>query len=409
MVMIRQLLAIVALFSIATPVLAAPLERATFTVGLLNPSTGPFAALGSDVNAGFQFYLDGHAGMLSGFRVVTKVGDEANSTDAALAKAHEFIEQEHVNAIVGIVNSAVAYGISDYVDRQKTPLILTVAGADGLTQAKANRSTFRVSYTGSQDAMPMGDYACKHLKQKTAVVIGLDYAFGWEAVGGFARTYTDAGCRIVQEIYAPLGTQDWAPFVARIDKNASVVYAAIAGADSIRFLSAYHDFGLRAPIVGQGALTDEQILGAEGKNAEGIVTTLHYSAALPNAVNVRFKREYERATHKLVSQYVEDGYAAAQVIEAALARIRPGAVTSDAFVAALRGVRVNAPRGPLRFDARGQAIDNVYVRRVRKTSTGYENALLATYIDVTQFGRYDPKTYLAGEPYAKRKGTWAKP
>jgi len=407
--MIRRILASIVLLGLMAPALAAAPERGTFTVGLLNPATGPFAALGSDVNAGFRFYLDGHHGMLSDFRIITKIGDEANSTDAALAKAHEFIEQDHVNAIVGIVNSAVAYGISDYVDRQKTPLILTVAGADGLTQARANPSTFRVSYTGSQDAMPMGDYACKRLNKKTAVVVGLDYAFGWEAVGGFARTYTDNGCRIVQEIYAPLGTQDWAPFVSRIDKNASVVYAAIAGADSIRFLSAYHDFGLTAPIVGHGALTDEQILGAEGKNADGIVTTLHYSAALPNAVNVRFKRDYEAATHKRVSQYVEDGYAAAQIIEAALAKLPAGPVKTDAFEAALRGVRVDAPRGPLRFDSRGQAIDNVYVRRVQKSKTGYENALLTTYLDVTQFGRYDSRTYLAGEPYAKRKGTWAKP
>lgn len=407
--MIRRLLVVIALLGLSAPAFAAAPDRGTFTVGLLNPSTGPFAALGSDVNAGFQFYLDRHAGVLSGFRIVTKRGDEANSTDAALAKAHEFIEQDHVNAIVGIVNSAVAYGISDYVDRAKTPLILTVAGADGLTQAKANPSTFRVSYTGSQDAMPMGDYACNRLKKKTAVVIGLDYAFGWEAVGGFARTYTDSGCRIVQEVYAPLGTQDWAPFVARIDKSASVVYAAIAGADSIRFLSAYHDFGLTAPIVGHGALTDEQILGAEGKNAEGIITTLHYSAALPSALNVRFKRDYESQTHSLVSQYVEDGYAAAQIIESALAKVPAGSVKADAFEAALRGVRVDAPRGPLRFDARGQAIDNVYVRQVRKTARGFENALLTTYLDVTQFGHYDPKSYLAGEPYAKRKGTWAKP
>jgi len=407
--MIRRILASIVLLVLTAPALAAAPERGTFTVGLLNPSTGPFAALGSDVNAGFQFYLDRHQGMLSGFRIAIKTGDEANSTDAALAKAHEFIEQDHVNAIVGIVNSAVAYGISDYVDRQKTPLILTVAGADGLTQSKANPSTFRISYTGSQDAMPMGDYACKRLNKKTAVVVGLDYAFGWEAVGGFARTYTDGGCRVVQEIYAPLGTQDWAPFVSRIDKNASVVYAAIAGADSIRFLSAYHDFGLTAPIVGHGALTDEQILSAEGKNAEGIVTTLHYSAALPNAVNVRFKRDYEAATHKLVSQYVEDGYAAAQMIEAALSKLPAGTVNTAAFEAALRGARVDAPRGPLRFDSRGQAIDNVYVRRVQKTKTGYENALLTTYLDVTQFGRYDPRAYLAGDSYAKRKGTWAKP
>ncbi|GAC1421204.1 MAG: ABC transporter substrate-binding protein [Candidatus Velthaea sp.] len=388
---------------------AAPHERGTFIVGLLNPSTGPFTALGADVNSGFNYYLQQRGGVLGGYRIDVRIGDEANSVDAALARAHQFIEQDHVNAIVGLVNSAVAYGIASYVEAQKTPLLITVAGADGLTQARANPWMFRVSYTGSQDSMPMGDYACKRMQKKTAVAIGLDYAFGWEATGGFARAYTDSGCKIVQEIYAPLGTQDWAPFVQRIDKSASVVYITSAGADSVRFLAAYHDFGLTAPIVGQGALTDEALLPAEGKYAEGVITTLHYSAALPSERNREFRRGYEAATHKIVSQYVEDGYAAAQMLEAALKKLPGNAVTADAFAAALRTARVDAPRGPLRFDSKQQAVYNVYVRQVKRGKNGLENALLTTYLDVTQFWHYDAASYLAGEPYAKRKGSWAKP
>ena len=387
----------------------APRDRGTFVVGLLNPSTGPYSALGADVNAGFNYYLRAHGGKLGGFRIDVRTGDEANSVDASLAKAHEFIDVDHVGAIVGLVNSGVALGIANYVEAQKTPLLITVAGADALTQARANPYIFRVSYTSSQDAMPLGDYACKRLQKKTAVVIGLDYAFGWEAVGGFASTYTDGGCKVVQEIYAPLGTQDWAPFVQRIDKTASVVYIASAGADSIRFLSAYHDFGLTAPIVGQGALTDEALLPVEGKNAEGVITTLHYSAALPSERNRAFRRGYEAATHGVVSQYVEDGYAAAQMFDAALAKLPNGPVNSDAFASALRNARVDAPRGPLHFDSRQQAVYNVYVRKVQRTKTGLENALVTTYLDVTQFWHYDPTSFLAGEPYAKRKGSWAKP
>jgi branched-chain amino acid transport system substrate-binding protein len=396
-----------AVLAAALPAFAA--DKGTFRIGLLNPVTGPFAALGADVNAGFQYYLATHENHLGGFSVSLRTGDEANSTDAALSKAHEFIERDKVNAIVGLVNSGVAYGISDYVDRQNTPLLIAVAGADGLTQAKANPSVFRLSYTSSQDAMPLGPYTCTKLGKKTAVVIGLDYSFGWEAAGGFARTYTGAGCKVVQEIYVPLGTQDWSPFVQRIDKNASVVYAVIAGPDAIRFLAAARDYGLTQPIVGHGALTDEQILQAEGATANGVITALHYAATLPNKRNDAFRLGYEGATHKGVSQYVEDGYAAAQVIDAALATLPAGAVPSSAFTTALRTVRIDAPRGPLHFDAKQQAVYTVYVRRVRQVGGKYRNEVIDSFADVSQFWRYDPAAYLQLPPYAKLKGTWAQP
>lgn len=394
-------------FAVLQPASAA--DKGAFRVGLLNPLTGPYAALGADVNAGFQYYLATHGNRLGGFGISVRTGDEANSTDAALSKAHEFVEQDQVNLIVGLVNSGIAYGLSDYVDQQKTPLLITVAGADGLTQAKANPSVFRISYTSSQDAMPLGAYACKQLGKKTAAIVGLDYAFGWEAAGGFARTYTDAGCKIVQEIYAPLGTQDWSPFVQRIDKDASVVFAVIAGADAIRFLAAARDYGVKAEIIGHGALTDEQILPAEGATANGIITTLHYAATLPTKTNTAFRLSYEGATNKSVSQYVEDGYAAAEVVDAALAKLPAGPVQSQAFTEALRTVRIDAPRGPLHFDSKQQAVYNVYVRRVRQVGGKYRNEVIDTFVNVSQFWRYDQNAYLALPPYAKLKGTWAKP
>ena len=40
-------------------------SKGTVTVGLLNPATGPFAALGTDVNAGFEAYLKSKGGVLS--------------------------------------------------------------------------------------------------------------------------------------------------------------------------------------------------------------------------------------------------------------------------------------------------------------------------------------------------------
>ena len=300
---------------------SGPTDKGNVTIGLLNPTTGPFAAIGADVNAGFEHYLEEKNGALSGYKVQLVKEDEANNAQTASLKARQMVEVNKVDAIVGLVNSGVAYGVADYVNTQGVPMLITVAGADGLTQARGSENVFRVSYTSSQDTMPMGEYACKEKGYETAVVIGLDYAFGWEAAGGFSRVFTDSGCKVVQEIYAPLGTPDWASYVQRIDKNADAVFAVIAGTDAIRFLQAYRDFGVKLPIVAHGSMTDEQLLTTQAQTAEGVVSSLHYSAVLDNEVNNKFREGFEEKFKRTVSQYSEDGYAAAQVIEAALAKV----------------------------------------------------------------------------------------
>ncbi|CAN5782686.1 ABC transporter substrate-binding protein [soil metagenome] len=377
----------------------------TITVGLINPITGPFAALGEDTNAGFELYVEEQGGQLSGYDVVVESEDTGN--DAAIATdGVERLLNADADVLVGFVNSGVAYGASEVIRESGVPLIITTAGADNLTQRDAADNIFRVSYTSSQDAMPLGDYACNELGYENVAVVGLDYAFGWEAAGGFSKAFTDAGCTVVQELYAPLGTQDWAPFVQQIDRDADAVWAVIAGSDAIRFARSYSDFGVGLPLLGHGSLTDEQVLAEQAQTAEGAVTTLHYSGVIDSEDNATFVEAFEAASGRSVSQYAEHGYAAAQVIEAALAEIDE--VSSDALNQALLNVQIDAPRGPLSFDEFGQAVYTVYVREVAQDEEGnWVNSVIDEIPDVSQFWTYDPEEFMAEEPLADRRGTWA--
>jgi branched-chain amino acid transport system substrate-binding protein len=380
--------------------------RETVTVGLINPLTGPFTALGEDVNAGFELYLEEQGGTLSGYEVEVIKEDTANDAAVAIEGVNRLLDRG-ADMLVGFVNSGVTYGASETVQESGVPLIITVAGADNLTQRDAAENVFRVSYTSSQDAMPLGEYACKELGYETVSLVGLDYAFGWEAAGGFAKAYEDAGCEVVQELYAPLGTQDWAPFVQQIDKDADAVWSVIAGSDAIRFLRSYNDFGVTQPLIGHGSLTDEQVLEEQKELAEGVVTSLHYSSVIDNEVNDHFRAAFEERFDRGVSQYSEHGYAAAQVIEAALAKL-DGPVTNEALVEAIAEVEVDAPRGPLSFDEFGQAVYTVYVREVGQDEDGrWVNKVVDEFEDVSQFWRYDPEEFMSGEPLAELRGTWA--
>lgn len=378
--------------------------KGTLKVGLLNPTTGPFAALGTDVNAGFDLYLKSKGGVLSGYRIEAIKQDEGTDAAQATTKARQLVEVDKVQIVIGLVNSAIAYAVAPYLESANVPLLITVAGADGLTRKKGG-NTYRISYTGSQDVMPLGTYTCKELGHAKAAVLALDYSFGWESSGGFARTYEDAGCKIVQEVYAPLGTQDWGPYVNQITKEANAIYTTTPGQDGVRMLKAYRDFGGKVPIVGHGSGVDETLLPTQGATAEGVISSLHYTAQIDTPENKAFVAAFSEAQKKSANQYAEDGWAAGMVLEGALAQV-DGELSPQKIRAALGKVSIKAPRGPLSFDEYGQAIYTVYIRKVEQKDGKWVNSIVHTVPNVRQFYTYEPEKYLAFPTYDKLKGSW---
>ncbi len=102
-----------------------------------------------------------------------------------------------------------------------------------------------------------------------------------------------------------------------------------------------------------------------GDEALGIVTALHYSAALANPANRKFAQAYEAKYKQIPSYYLEGTYVAGVALKAALEATAGDIEDVDRFLSALRKVGLSdAPRGPMRFDDFGNPIQNIYVRKV---------------------------------------------
>ena len=61
----------------------------------------------------------------------------------------------------------------------------------------------------------------------------------------------------------------------------------------------------------------------------------------------------------------------------------------------------DTPQGPIRLDAYGNPIVNVYIRRVERRDGRLMNVVIDTYRDVSQFWKYDPATFLAAPVYSR--------
>jgi branched-chain amino acid transport system substrate-binding protein len=168
----------------------------------------------------------------------------------------------------------------------------------------------------------------------------------------------------------------------------------------LRFLQQYRGFGLegRIPLIGNGTLTDEHILFQERDLAKGIITPLHYSAALQTQAN----RDFVRAYNRVPSYYSEATYTGALFVIKGLEAVRGRVTDRQAFVAAVRGVSLpDAPRGPVQLDKWGNPVQNVYIRRVDIVNGQPRNTVLFTYPNVSQFWTANPDEYLKKPVYTR--------
>ncbi len=241
------------------------------------------------------------------------------------------------------------------------------------------------------------------------MLMGADYAAGYEHVGGIARTFKDNGGKIVQEIWPPLGTKDYAPYLAKIDRDADVVMVFFAGADALRFVKQYADYGLksRVPLVGKGFLVDDKILPKQGSAAEGVVTESHWCLLLDTPENKAFKEAYKKKYGHPPTLYSEQGYLTAKLIAAALNKTK-GKVDGQEFVKVMRSIELKAPRGLVKFDEYGAPIQNSYIREVKKVDGAWQSVPIKTYPGVKQFWTWTGEEFMKMPAYSKMKGKWAK-
>lgn len=404
----------------ATPTAAAPAAKPTeapaakpavttpIKIGFLTPLVGVYASLGADMRDGFLLYLDQKGNTLAGRKVEVIVEDTEVKPDVGLTKAKKLIERDKVNMLAGVISSGVAAGIADYVTSQKTPLMLTNAGDDPLTQQKASPYIFRISFANSQNSMPLGEFAYKK-GYRTAVLVASDYPAGWHHTGGFARTFTEAGGKIIQEIYYPLGSPDLAPFITTIKQDANVVHTFSAGADGLKFVTQYAEYGLKGKIpLLCNWCTTEDMLDKEGDAAVGVVNGYPFAPSLDRAQTKAFVEAFTKKYNRPVPPQAEFGYTGAMAIDAALQATKGNIEDVDAFIKALEGVQIEAPRGPIKFDKYHNVVQNIYITEVKKVDGKLVNAVVETAQNASQFWKWSPEDYLKMTQYADLKGKWVK-
>ena len=387
---------------------AAPVCAQELRIGFLAPMTGIFAQIGKDMENGFQMYLDETKGDFAGAKVKFIVEDEEGKPPVGVRKAEKLARQDQVHMLVGGLLASTGYAIAPVSTRLKTVYVLSIAAADDLTQRDLDKYPYivRTSWSSSQPHHPLGKWACD-AGYKRVVTVGADYAFGHEVVGGFQKAFEDCGGRVVQKIWPPLGTKDFGPYIPTIKRDADAIFTVMVGPMALQFPKQVQEAGIKTPLIGGGTSYDEFVLPAMGDEVLGHVSALQYSAALDTPKNREFVRKYREKYGKVPSYYSESNYTTAQLIHEVLKRSNGKWPGPEKFIATMTSLKLDAVRGPVRFDDMRNPVQNIYIKKVEKKKMfGYEkdelwNSVIRTYPDVSQFWTYGKAEFLKQPVYSR--------
>ena len=377
-------------------------QNAPMKIGLLTVKTGPLAAGGIHFEEGITAFLKDKNFTLSGRKIELIVADTGGNPAGAKTKAQEVVERDKVDIVLGPFAAFELLATVDYLAQAKMPT-LAFGGAEDVTQRKGNPYLTRTSYTSAQCLYPLADYVIREMKLKRAVTMGDDFAFGYEQIGGFQRVLEEQGGQVVKKLWSPLNTADYAPYVAQIPE-CDVLCEVLAGSNPLKFTKQARGLGVKQPLVGGATVADDTIIGAHDESAAGLINTNPYSLDRDSEANKRFiaAMKTHHGNDVRIGHYAACFFANGQIIEAALAKTGGKSDNAETLAKAVRSVSLaDTPRGPINFDAYGNAVVDIYVRRAEKDGGKMVNKTIKTYRKVSQFWTMDPKAFLK-EPVFSR-------
>jgi branched-chain amino acid transport system substrate-binding protein len=282
------------------------------------------------------------------------------------------VTRDGADMLIGFGLTPNAMAVAPVATEAKKAMIIMNAATSIIT----TKSPYivRVSMTLPQVATPMAEWAAKNGIKRVYTAVS-DYGPGLDAEAAFSKGFKAAGGEIVGSVHIPLKNPEFAPFIQRIkDAKPQAVFLFLpAGEQGIAFMKGFKERGLAdegIKLIATGDITDDSVLQSMGDSVLGLVTSFHYSAAHDSPENREFLKAYaEVSGGKLSPNFMAaaayDGMAA---IYAAL-KATNGSTDGDKIVAAMKGMKIDSPRGPIEIDPETRdVIQTMYIREVKKVN-----------------------------------------
>ncbi len=373
--------------NLAPPFIRSARAAETVKIGLNNPLTGTYAALGHNELIGAQLaveQMNAKGGILG--RPVELLSEDSTSGDAgtAVQKTRKLIERDGVNFILGNVNSALALAMAQVTNEKGVLHVVPGGHTDAVTGSSCHWNVFRICNTTQTEANAVAAVLLNKAGKRWYYITP-DYAFGHTLQAGLEKAAARLGGTKLGGDLSPLGTTDFSSYLIKAQAaKPDVIIFTLAGDDMVNALKQAVQFGLDKTMHLGGAQQELEVLEGLPPEARVGYWVFEWYWKQPGVPHVTdFVAAIKKKTGKVPTARTWFGFASAW--SCALAASTAKSLDAVKMAKALSGMTLPAevglmPHLPYYRAGQNQLINTLYVGNAQAKGSTEEDLFNVTDI-----------------------------
>lgn len=214
-------------------------------IGVLTDLTGLYSDnTGTGSVTATKMAVEDFGGTVLGKKIEVVAADHQNKADVSSSIARKWIDEEKVDVVTSVANSAVALAVQS-ITRDKNRILLNTAAATSDFTGKAC-SPVGFGWTYDTYALAAGTgRAVTKQGGDSWYFLTADYAFGHALERDTANFVKEAGGKVLGSSRVPINNMDFSSFVLQAQgSGAKVIGLANAGGDFINSVKQASEFGV---------------------------------------------------------------------------------------------------------------------------------------------------------------------
>ncbi len=301
---------------IASPFIIQARGESTVKIGLVDPLTGILSALAQSEVEGAKYAVAeiNQKGGILGRQVELLVEDSANDVGTGVQKTRKLIDRDHVDVILGDVNSGIAYAMSQVTSEKKVFHIVPGGHTDPITGTDCKWNVFRVCNTTSMDAGAITPELVKKFGKKWFFITP-DYAYGHTLQDAFVKNLKKAGGEYQGDML-PINTSDFSATLIKAKAyKPNVLLNNMGGLAQINCMKQFTQFGMEKDMGLGGALFELESIKSVPADAQAGWWVMEWWWNQPNVPHVAdFVAGMRKAVGKTPTARHWFGYVAVQSV-----------------------------------------------------------------------------------------------
>lgn len=304
-----------------------PASDAPIKIGTSLPLTGEFSQPGTAAEEGYKVWEEmvNEEGGLLGRDVEFVIKDDASNQNTIVADYNALISQDKVDLLLGTFSSLLNLPASAVAERNQMLYVEPAGGSPEMFSRDFKYLFFTQQATADKNGLVFAEWVAnlpEEERPKTAAYPTIDDPFAAPSIEGIRKVLEKAGVETVyQETYA-IDTKNFDTIVNGMkSKSPDMVVHGAVFEDGVGLVRSMLKADFKPKWLYQTtapSLGDQYAEAIGAENTEGIMFAISHAPEAKTPGNEEFVAKYDEMFGGLPPEDAADGYAAGQVLQAAV-------------------------------------------------------------------------------------------